>query len=211
MKHLYRPPRKFGPEDLGLYYNYSAKAYAGSPLAPAGYHIASAADWQNLYEYYGGQSYAAGAFKEVNPFYWINPNTGATNASGISMRGAGFRNYSDGKFVQVGYSAWFWNGAPVVSTYSIAVNVDGVNVGGTTNTKYGFSIICVKNDSTNDGSFTDYDGNVYPTVLVNGLVWATRYLRVLHYNDGTAIPIAYTSTQWLAASGACVSAWNDKW
>jgi uncharacterized protein (TIGR02145 family) len=35
---------------------------------------------------------------------------------------------------------------------------------------------------------TDYDGNVYKTVLINGLCWTRENMRTKHYANGTGIP-----------------------
>lgn len=39
------------------------------------------------------------------------------------------------------------------------------------------------------GKVTDYDGNVYNTVVIGQQCWTHENLRTTHYNDGTAIPL----------------------
>jgi uncharacterized protein (TIGR02145 family) len=43
---------------------------------------------------------------------------------------------------------------------------------------------------------TDYDGNVYDTVAIGTQVWLKQNLKVIHYTDGTAIPLVTDSTEW---------------
>ncbi|HPR59198.1 MAG TPA: FISUMP domain-containing protein, partial [Bacteroidales bacterium] len=43
---------------------------------------------------------------------------------------------------------------------------------------------------TFDGTVTDIDGNVYPTIDVGTQEWMAKDLETLHYNDGTSIPIS---------------------
>ncbi len=64
-------------------------------IAPAGWHIPSASEWQTLINYLGGTSVAGGKLKAVSAL-WNSPNTGATNSSGFTGLPAGFRD--DGNF-----------------------------------------------------------------------------------------------------------------
>jgi len=47
---------------------------------------------------------------------------------------------------------------------------------------------------------TDYDGNVYNTVIIGDQVWLKENIKSLHYSDGTPIPsvIAYNNSDSLA-------------
>ena len=45
-------------------------------------------------------------------------------------------------------------------------------------------------DGQSDGSATDIDGNIYPTVKIGNQVWMAADLRAVHYEDGTEIPLA---------------------
>ena len=55
--------------------------------------------------------------KETGTTYWNSPNTGATNESGFSAKGAGYR-WSDGTFFQKkGYAVW-WSSTVRDSNYS---------------------------------------------------------------------------------------------
>ncbi len=58
-------------------------------VAPAGWHIPSRAEWQQLIDYLGGVSIAGGKLKEEGVAHWTNPNEGATNLSKFSALPAG--------------------------------------------------------------------------------------------------------------------------
>ena len=51
------------------------------------------------------------------------------------------------------------------------------------------------------GELTDYDGNVYTTVVIGTQEWIVENLRVTHYADGTAIPEITLDADWLAEDG----------
>lgn len=42
-------------------------------------------------------------------------------------------------------------------------------------------------------SVEDYDGNIYPLVMLGSQCWMAENLRVTHYSDGTLIPLAETN------------------
>jgi len=77
----------------GRLYNWHAVADMGN-IAPAGWHVASDAEWKQL-EMYLGMSQTesdqtgwrgtdeGGKLKEIGTVHWISPNTGATNESGF--------------------------------------------------------------------------------------------------------------------------------
>lgn len=43
---------------------------------------------------------------------------------------------------------------------------------------------------------TDYDGNVYDTVIIGTQVWMKQNLKVTHYNNGNPIPVVTDSATW---------------
>ena len=60
-------------------------------ICPDGWHVPSKAEAETLQDFLGGHMEAGGKMKETGFTYWENPNTGATNESGFSSRGAGQR------------------------------------------------------------------------------------------------------------------------
>ncbi|MCX6270438.1 MAG: carboxypeptidase regulatory-like domain-containing protein [Bacteroidetes bacterium] len=60
-------------------------------ICPEGWHIPSFNEWENLVVNFGGVDHCGGHMKTTGLTYWMAPNSGATNASGFSARGAGIR------------------------------------------------------------------------------------------------------------------------
>jgi uncharacterized protein (TIGR02145 family) len=50
---------------------------------------------------------------------------------------------------------------------------------------------------------TDIDGHVYPTVTIGNKVWMATNLRVTHYRNGDAIPLATDPIYWSKNPGWC--------
>ncbi len=60
-------------------------------ICPEGWHVPSKDEAETLQDYLGGHMEAGGKMKETGFTYWEDPNTGATNESEFSSRGAGQR------------------------------------------------------------------------------------------------------------------------
>jgi uncharacterized protein (TIGR02145 family) len=73
-------------------------------ICPTGWHVPSAAEWEQLFTFLGGYSVAGGELKSTSNL-WGSPNTGATNSSGFNAlpggsmggQGPGFPIYPAGK------------------------------------------------------------------------------------------------------------------
>lgn len=101
----------------GKLYNYFAVTDSRG-ICPVGYRIPTEEDWKILAEYLGGESIAGGKLKSAGQDYWKSPNNGATNESGFSALGAGFREI-DATFQALGYTAYFWSStAPAESFFA---------------------------------------------------------------------------------------------
>jgi uncharacterized protein (TIGR02145 family) len=59
--------------------------------------------------------------------------------------------------------------------------------------------------ATNCGTITDYDGNVYQTVIIGDQCWMKENLKTTKYKDGTSIPYVPNSSNWihLSTPGYC--------
>ena len=66
----------------------------------------------------------------------------------------------------------------------------------------GIGFLPLKNQSQ---PVTDYDGNVYDTVIIGSLTWLKQNLKVTHYNNGVTIPNVTGNVEWasLTTGGRC--------
>jgi uncharacterized protein (TIGR02145 family) len=94
-------------DTYGLLYNWHA-VDDGRNIAPEGWHVPTAAEWDTLITHLGGVDAAGGAMKETGTEHWLDPNTGATNSSGFTALPGGFRSWNSGAFSTLGSTAWFW-------------------------------------------------------------------------------------------------------
>lgn len=130
---------------FGKLYNWFA-VHDSRQLAPPGWHIAEASEWQMLIDASGGSNTAGGNLKELGTVRWHSPNSGAANADGFSAQPGGLRD-SKGRFHTMGNYAAFWTAtdcgrnsawARHLSHGDTKVYQDAMNKG------FGFSVRCVK-------------------------------------------------------------------
>nr|MBN2277004.1 hypothetical protein [candidate division Zixibacteria bacterium] len=98
-------------EIYGSLYNWYAVADIRE-IAPEGWHVSTASEWNVLRDYLGGSQVAGGKLKDTGTAYWCEPNEGATNESGFTGLPGGFR-MSSGGYDNMCIWAMFWS-----STYS---------------------------------------------------------------------------------------------
>ena len=75
--------------------------YEAQAACPAGWHLPSIEEWEELFDTLGGIEVAGGKMKTVE--YWNQPNAGATNSSGFNAVPSG--GYHDG----FGWACHFWS------------------------------------------------------------------------------------------------------
>ena len=125
-------------------------------IAPAGWHVATDAEWHSLALAFdsssqlvnGSESVIAGShLKEAGLTHWSSPNTGADNSSNFTGLGGGSRATS-GIFEQMGVAGYWWaateydtNGAWYRGLYTV-----GTSIGRYPGHKrlLGLSVRCVK-------------------------------------------------------------------
>lgn len=92
----------------GVIYGHLYNWYAvndSRKLAPAGWHVATDAEWEELVNFLGGSTIAGGKLKETGDLHWLYPNYGATDECGFRALPAGFSN-SRGWNINV-YGYWW--------------------------------------------------------------------------------------------------------
>ena len=75
---------------------------------PSGWHLPSQSEYQQLLDYLGEKDYAGGHLKETGEYIHWNSNSGATNTTGFSARGAGNRNAGNGVYYDLRVTTFFW-------------------------------------------------------------------------------------------------------
>jgi uncharacterized protein (TIGR02145 family) len=66
----------------------------------------------------------------------------------------------------------------------------------------------IESDDTT-GTVTDSEGNVYNTILINGMWWMAENIRVRHYNDGSLIPTGFSNSDWLELTSGAWTYFNN--
>lgn len=78
-------------------------------LAPIGFHVPAVEEFRTLTGSLGGTSVAGGPLKQRGLCTWESPNEGATNSTGFTALGAGFRTEDGTIFQSVGALTYFWS------------------------------------------------------------------------------------------------------
>jgi len=194
-----------------LYNFYALEDIRG--MVPAGWHVATSADWLALDTQLGGFPLSGAGLKEVGTDHWEAPNTGATNAEGFYAFGAGTRDelgaWSNYLEYGIFWAATEWNEIWGFSASLYFLN-EVLGLGNLYSKNYGLPIRLVKDDDINPGYVVDYDGNVYGTTKIGSQVWTRRNWKVTHYNNGDVIPVITSNSAWEALStGATCSPNNN--
>ena len=103
----------------GRLYNWEV---ATSPhgLCPAGWHVPSDSEWQELSGFLGGNRYAGARLKEEGTTHWRSPNLGATNESGFTALPGGAFESGFGTPSAMGFGAPFWTSSMASSNINSA-------------------------------------------------------------------------------------------
>jgi uncharacterized protein (TIGR02145 family) len=86
---------------------YNWHAVNTDKLAPAGWHVPSSAEWDELINAIGGNSVAGGKMKSTSSL-WEAPNAGADNSTGFNALPSGYRGTGGGYSV-LGKAAYWWH------------------------------------------------------------------------------------------------------
>jgi uncharacterized protein (TIGR02145 family) len=144
----------------GKLYNWHAVNDARG-LAPTGYHIPSTAEMDTLKSFLDPN--AGGQMKELGFNHWDSPNTGASNSSGFTGLGAGYRdNATFGALLLI---TLYWTSDEIdlnTALCSYLFYNDGELHNEEVNPKtYGFSVRCIKESYSSDFI------NLYNDFLIN--------------------------------------------
>jgi len=119
-------------------------------IAPAGWHVATDAEWTTLITYLGGVGVAGGKLKEAGYTHWQSPNEGATNETGFTALPGGARSYDGSSAFPIGSFGLWWSATEdgtIAAWYRrMCYNYSDVE-GGNFIKRYGFSVRCVKDEN----------------------------------------------------------------
>ncbi|MCX6272687.1 MAG: hypothetical protein NTU44_16015 [Bacteroidetes bacterium] len=144
----------------GLYDWDEMMQYTATPgtqgICPTGWHIPADAEWCILTTFldatvncsvwgFSGTN-VGGKMKETGTTHWYSPNTGATNSSGFTALGAGYR-YHYGYFYDLAYYAVFWSSSEYSASHGLSrpLLYDYAGISRSYSLKtYGFSVRCAR-------------------------------------------------------------------
>jgi len=129
----------------GRFYNWYAVSDSRN-LAPAGWHVATESDLTILTDYLGGPAVAGGKLKEAGSTHW-SLSIAATNETGFTALGAGYRHPNGYYYSPFGYYGMWWSATEVDANeareWSLYYNGGDIRI--VNNLKvFGMSVRCVK-------------------------------------------------------------------
>ena len=133
-------------------YGYLYNWYAASDsrnICPSGWHLPSDEELTTLTTYVGGSTVAGGKLKATGTTYWSN-NAGASNASGFTALGSGFRS-AGSEFSNIKTGPFFWSSSSksTVNAWQLFLtDNDNLTRRDSSRNENGFSIRCIKNDDS---------------------------------------------------------------
>jgi uncharacterized protein (TIGR02145 family) len=116
-------------------------------ICPVGWHLPDLPELQSLQNFLGGVSVAGGKLKETGTNHWAEPNSSATNTSGFTALGAGYRSFT-GSFNFLQSVSNIWSSAQAGGTLAryMVLSANQANAPMTYDYRnFGFSVRCIKN------------------------------------------------------------------
>jgi uncharacterized protein (TIGR02145 family) len=175
-------------------------------LCPTGWRVPGEGDWTTLELYLGGRNVAGGKLKEDGTWHWNGPNTGARDNYGFAMIGGGYRDGQGGGFYELGKGGYLWSALEENSTdgrwRGFSYDNIQMDLGHSVKTT-GMSVRCLLDEAPpepNPGTISDYEGNVYKTVLIGKQTWMAENLRNTHLANGERIPELKTAAEWVSVT-----------
>ena len=195
----------------GYLYNRAA-ANDGRGIAASGWGVPSDAEWTTLLNYVGSDN--GGKMKMPGYAYWDSPNTGATNTSHFSVRGAGYRDFNTGNYQYNGQFVEYLTNYTGALNHRIVLgyNNDTATLSSWFN-KEGMSIRLIKSSTTlsdgEQGTYTGNDGKIYPTICIGTQEWLAKNLAETKYANGDLIPVETDNSAWAALTTGARCVYNN--
>jgi uncharacterized protein (TIGR02145 family) len=154
--------------------------------------------------------------------YWKANNTNATNTSGFSGKGSGFRDTSNNlgfnniKQSAIYHSKTLWN---LDIRYNITLQLESgqitPNISALTHNirTAGSSVRLVKNTTQllpgQTGTYVGNDGKTYNTICIGTQEWMSEDLRETEYRNSTAIPNVTAQSTWSGLTTGAYCIYNN--
>jgi uncharacterized protein (TIGR02145 family) len=136
----------------GLYQWNEAMQYATVPgsqgVCPSGWHLPSDSEWTTLTSFLGTPDSVGGKLKEAGTAHWASPNTAASNISGFTAYGGGYRRSDNGTFSSIRLGGHFHTSTDTSATlvWKRYLGYNTAAIQRNANQKNnGFSIRCIRN------------------------------------------------------------------
>ena len=137
--------------DYGALYNWYAvnnahglSYFKRNGIQEIGWRVPSITDWTTLITFLGGTVAADGKLREMGINHWVWPNLGATNESGFTAVGGGFRTSGFSEIKRYGI---FWStlsDSPAQANWWVTSCLDGITYSEIGPKYIGLSIRCVR-------------------------------------------------------------------
>lgn len=209
----------------GAFYNWHVISDSRG-IARSGWHVPSAAEFETLKFYLDPAATflvntAGGQMKEAGTDHWSAPNTGATNSSGFTGWGTGYRDVG-GAYTGINETLVLWNSTEEADGACISILLHNTESFGTSeipaNMIYqdkwlGHSIRLLK-DSTllTDGETGHYignDGKIYHTICIGTQEWMSENLAETEFRDGSVIPVVSETGLWVFSEEPLMCYYNN--
>jgi uncharacterized protein (TIGR02145 family) len=119
-------------------------------VCPVGWHIPNESEWSVLITLLGGENIAGSKLKETCPIHWNNANTDATNESGFTALGEGWRTMDGGFYgIMNGSTLWSSDEYSFDPKYAKVVEIHASMTVGEIKLiekKYGLAVRCIKDN-----------------------------------------------------------------
>ena len=87
----------------------------GKNVCPTSWHVPGDAEWTSLTTYLGGAAVAGGKLQESGTTHWAGPDKGATNETGFTAMGGGYRLFN-GAYYMMGSNGYWWSSTDYSTT-----------------------------------------------------------------------------------------------